>query len=322
MGGFDGHIHTWEGSRESIPVKEVVKKAIGANLDAIAITDHNSVSAIDEAIKLAQNEITIVPGIELDAIYEKQKVHILCLFPNYKHSNFQKDLDNISRGRRERMFSIINKFAENNLISNKDISELIAKLESQAVYTTMSVSEILMDKYKGTESRLGKELADLESIYNYTTPEGKTKGNINLLSKFMYEFLGKNSPYYVPYEEGKIPNFKEVTEFCLKYNGPCGFAHIFEDLREKILVEKAFNDGVDAGMVLIGAGHPKHDDAQQKYLLELIQSREIIYKNQKIYTIPINGTDYHAKPRSPDSPDIGEIKSPIDILTQIKKIIV
>jgi len=312
-GGVDWHIHTWEGSRESKPVKEVVEESIEARLDAAAITDHNSVASIDLAIEAAQDRIGVIPGIELDAIYEGEKVHIFCFNPDYKDKGFQSDLDKISRGRRERMFDIVNKFADNQLILQDDVASVIEQLNSGKVYTTMAVAEILVSRYNQTDTNLGKELERLDRIESYTTPDGRQKGNINLLSKFMYEFLDKKRPCYVPYEKGKIPDYSEVVEFCTKYGAPSGFAHLMADLKDREKAIRAFNDGIDAGMTLLGVGHPDHSVEDQIFLQVLASSRRTIYHDREV--IQLNGTDYHAKP---NKPAVGDIRSPVWTIEQVQ----
>ena len=46
-------------------------------LQAIAITDHDLVSAIDIAQKYAEKkQIEIVPGVEISTLWQKQEIHI------------------------------------------------------------------------------------------------------------------------------------------------------------------------------------------------------------------------------------------------------
>ena len=46
---IDWHVHSLEGSNESEPMKDVIRKAKEARLYAIAITDHNTTDAISLA---------------------------------------------------------------------------------------------------------------------------------------------------------------------------------------------------------------------------------------------------------------------------------
>ncbi len=313
--GIDWHVHTWEGSNESKGVAEVIKEAIAAGLEGISITDHNSVAGIDKAIELAGDDLKIIPGIELDAIYEGKKSHIVCYLPDYKKPGFQQDLDDISRGRRKRMFDIVEKFAENEYIPKEDIKDIISEINERKVYTTMAVADILLIRYENTETELGKELARLDKLRSYTTPRGKLKGDIDLRSKLMYELLDKGRFCYVGYDKENTPDYKEVVDFCKKYNAPCGFAHIVKDLKDHYLVEEAFKDGMSAGMKVIGVGYPKHSEYDQHVLHRLVFGLD---SSPFSGIVPLNGTDYHAKPGQSKLGDIRSLSGSLQAVEELK----
>jgi len=66
---IDLHIHTPQSlcySDKSVTPEEVVDTALRCGLDAIAITDHNTISAIENIRRAAENKsLTVFPGIEL-----------------------------------------------------------------------------------------------------------------------------------------------------------------------------------------------------------------------------------------------------------------
>jgi PHP family Zn ribbon phosphoesterase len=77
---FDLHIHTPSSSCYSdmtVTSEQIVDAAVAANLDAIGITDHNTVSGIDSIRKAAEKEkLAIFPGMELTT----RSGHFLALF--------------------------------------------------------------------------------------------------------------------------------------------------------------------------------------------------------------------------------------------------
>ena len=82
---IDLQTHTTASDGKLAPT-ELVKLAIKNKLSAIAITDHDSVNGIDEALKAAKGMIEIVPGVEIscdDPGYVD--THILGLFINHKN---------------------------------------------------------------------------------------------------------------------------------------------------------------------------------------------------------------------------------------------
>lgn len=67
MGKYDLHIHTIHSKDSPSTVEDVVKAAKEANLDGIAITDHNTIQGLEEALEFSSKEFLIVPGIEVSS---------------------------------------------------------------------------------------------------------------------------------------------------------------------------------------------------------------------------------------------------------------
>ncbi len=85
---LDLHIHTkasHDFNGEITPL-DVVKTAIEKGLDAIAITDHNTVEWIDEVKKAAQGtSLTVFPGIEISCTGGERGIHIIAIFDTDKN---------------------------------------------------------------------------------------------------------------------------------------------------------------------------------------------------------------------------------------------
>lgn len=89
----DLHVHTpaskdWdehntpEFASSNIAPEQIVKAALDADLDIIAITDHNSVEWCERIIQAAKGtKLTVLPGFELTA---RPGVHLLAIFPPEK----------------------------------------------------------------------------------------------------------------------------------------------------------------------------------------------------------------------------------------------
>lgn len=89
---IDLHVHTTASDGNSTP-SEVVKKAKEVGLSAIAITDHDTVGGIEEAIKEGERiGIEVIPGIELTCRDGYREFHILGYFLDYKS---EKLIDNL-----------------------------------------------------------------------------------------------------------------------------------------------------------------------------------------------------------------------------------
>lgn len=80
----DLHIHTALSpcGDEDMTPNNIVNMALLKGLDAIAITDHNSVENALPCMKVGmENGLLVIPGMELQT---KEEVHVVCLFPDFE----------------------------------------------------------------------------------------------------------------------------------------------------------------------------------------------------------------------------------------------
>lgn len=157
----DLHIHTTKSDGTCEP-NEIVKLAKNADLSVVAITDHDTVDGIDEAKEASRlYGVEVIPGIELNSYDDRQDVHILGYFIDYKNDNFVKRLKDIRESRTIRAKLIISKLNAMNInITYSDVSSYtkgsfvgrphIARAIVKAGYAK-SVKEAF-DKYIGENS--------------------------------------------------------------------------------------------------------------------------------------------------------------------------
>ena len=76
----DLHVHSNK-SDGSLSPSDLVLEAKKKGLAAFALTDHDTVDGIDEAMAAAKGSgVTVIPGIELSTEYEGKDIHIVGLF--------------------------------------------------------------------------------------------------------------------------------------------------------------------------------------------------------------------------------------------------
>ncbi|OQY29987.1 MAG: hypothetical protein B6244_01635 [Candidatus Cloacimonetes bacterium 4572_55] len=81
----DLHLHT-EHSDGDASVEELLQEARKTDLIAIAITDHDCMDGIPEALKLSgKYNLQVIPGIEMSSYYGKIDVHVLGYFIDHEH---------------------------------------------------------------------------------------------------------------------------------------------------------------------------------------------------------------------------------------------
>jgi len=87
--GIDLHIHTTASDGAYTPA-EVVQLAREAHLACIAITDHDSTDGVLPAAEIGQRlGIRVVPGVEINAMWQGQSVHILGYFVDVQGAELQ-----------------------------------------------------------------------------------------------------------------------------------------------------------------------------------------------------------------------------------------
>lgn len=106
----DLHVHS-TASDGTLTSGECIHKAISLGLDAISITDHDTVDGIDEALGVAKlyPSFTFIPGIEISSEYDKKEVHILGYFIDHNNQQLKNFLKEMKFQRENRIKQIINK---------------------------------------------------------------------------------------------------------------------------------------------------------------------------------------------------------------------
>ncbi|WBW96002.1 PHP domain-containing protein [Oceanirhabdus sp. W0125-5] len=107
----DLHMHTTSSDGTFSPT-ELVNRAKNKEIDIIAITDHDTVEGIEEAIEAAKKlNIKVIPGIELSTTYNGENIHII----GYFKGNGYKDpsLINFLEDLKEKRFTRAKKIVEN-----------------------------------------------------------------------------------------------------------------------------------------------------------------------------------------------------------------
>ncbi|MGH2567991.1 MAG: PHP domain-containing protein, partial [Bacteroidota bacterium] len=114
-GRADLHLHTTFSDGALSPF-DLVKKARDAGLATLAITDHDNVGAIDEAMEWGKSlGIEIVPGLELSATLGDKDIHILAYFFDHHNTTLLEYLTMFRRERLKRAERIVQKLNKINV---------------------------------------------------------------------------------------------------------------------------------------------------------------------------------------------------------------
>jgi len=114
-GKADLHMHTTYSDGVFSPC-ELLARVKDAGLQVISITDHDSVSALEDAVAIGrQLEIEVIPGMELSATLDNREIHILGYFMDFRNKVLLDSLAEFREERMRRAERIVNKLNQMNI---------------------------------------------------------------------------------------------------------------------------------------------------------------------------------------------------------------
>ncbi len=225
--GADLHIHT-DFSDGTMSPEQVVREASKLNLRTIAITDHDSVDAIEIAQNIGSKEgINVIPAIELSSNYRSVDIHLLGYFIDIKNSAL---LEKLAELRSERIGRI---------------KEITKKLRSMGV--NVEHQEVFDVSKEGSPGRM--HIADVLC----------SKGYCSSIRETFQKYLSDNGPAYVP----KVAlTLKDAIELIIFSGGVPVFAHPSVTKRDTLIPKM-----VEYGLQGIEVYYPAHPpEAVKRYM--------------------------------------------------------
>ncbi|UTI53355.1 PHP domain-containing protein [Fusobacterium polymorphum] len=237
---IDFHLHTTASDGQYTP-SEIVYLAHKLGIEKIAITDHDTLNGLDEAICAAsQYSIEVLQGIELGAS-EHRYLHILGLGLKEKSEQLISMCNKLERSRNERKYRIIN------YLNEKGID--------------VSLSDV--EKVAGGNIIARPHFA--QAMIN--------KGYVNSSKEAFDNYLDTT-------EFQKIERFKANANECIKAihsaGGKAFLAHPYQlNFLEKdldSLIKKLTKSGLDG----IECYYPLHTLEQTNFYLQLVQKYKLL----------------------------------------------
>lgn len=279
MRGIDLHTHS-NCSDGTYSVKELIDYAHEKNLAAIALTDHDTVIGLDEAIDYTgktYSDIEFIPGIEFSTVNEGKDVHVVGLYIDHHNEEFQRRLQAFADSRRERNEKMCRKLTEE---AGLPISydELLEAFPN-AVITRAHYAKLMLDK-----------------------------GYVNSRQEVFDKYIGDHCKYYVP-RENITP--EDAIELILLAGGVPILAHpiLYHMSDEKL--EALVVRLIDAGLKGIEAIYSTYEPAEERQIRNLAQKYDLLISG---------GSDFHGanKPKIDLGVGYGKMFIPEELLTGIK----
>ncbi|MGN0394083.1 MAG: PHP domain-containing protein [Coprococcus sp.] len=181
---IDMHVHTTASDGSCTP-SEVCRMAIDKDLAAIAITDHDTVDGVSEALTYISNidsDIEIIPGIELSSIYKGTEIHILGFYMDYTNPELNKCLENVKKARLDRNLAMCR------LFQNDGIEITLEKLQSghpDTVITRAHFARVLIEEgICKNKDQAFKKYLNPGCKYYIPVPDMSSEDAIELIARY------------------------------------------------------------------------------------------------------------------------------------------
>ena len=274
---IDLHVHTLMSDGSDSPTA-VVEKAARLGLRAIAITDHDTFSGIDEATEAGKRlGVEVVPGVELSTMHDGQHVHLLAYYMDRKSPALLELMELAVRERVQRNEKMVQLLHDAGYPI--DMEEMHREYPGQVMLGRPHVSAILMKKGIVPDIRTGVE-----------------------------ELMGKGRPFYV--ERYHIP-LTDYIRAVRKANGIPVVAHLFQYRYTEPQRAAMVSAAAEAGCIGLEGMYSTYTPAQQKAVFALAAEHGLICTGGSDY----HGT---RKPHISLGTGMGDLQIPYALLADLK----
>jgi predicted metal-dependent phosphoesterase TrpH len=243
MKKVDLHTHSTASDGTFSP-SELVDLAVKKGLSAIALTDHDTVDGLEEAIRHSEEnypDFEVVPGIEYSTVRNGKDVHIVGLYIDYKDEEYRAGLQRFIDSRTERNRKICKKLTEAGMPVTY---EELVEANPGAVITRAHFGRLLL-----------------------------AKGYVKSISEAFDRFIGDRCPCYVPRE--KITPQMAIEQI-LKAKGVPILAHPVLYGLGKDAMDKLVHEMKDAGVVGIEALYATYTPQDERDMKALAEKYDLL----------------------------------------------
>ncbi|WZL74906.1 PHP domain-containing protein [Clostridiaceae bacterium 35-E11] len=251
MYDVDMHVHT-SASDGIFSPREIVDWGVKLGMKAIAITDHDTIDGVKEAIEISKkySDFMMIPGIEFSTFYNDIEVHVLGYFIDFANNIIVEITNKIKEQRLERSKKIIQRLR--NLQYDVDFAEVCEQSNKGAIGRP-HIARILV-----------------------------SKGYVASIEEAFEKLLGRGKPAYA--ERFKL-NVEEAIKIIREAKGIPVLAHpglIDKTINIETLIHKGFKG--------IEVFHTKHSTEDSKKYLDLAKKFHLFVTGGSDYhDILING---------------------------------
>lgn len=233
----DLHVHSRASDGAYTPA-QVVRAAFDAGLAAVAITDHDTIKGLDEALDEGKRlGIEVVPAVEISAVHDdRTEVHVLGYFLDHHNPTLIDSLKVLTDARWARGV------------------KMVEKLNAAGVPVSMDRVRELANGSAVGRPHVARAIWEAGAAGSMDSAFGK--------------YLQEGGPGYVPRYK-VTPN--QAIDMIKSAGGVTSCAHPAKLKNEAVLLEM-----VSSGLQAIEVFHPDHTAAIRRYYRRLAEKRSLI----------------------------------------------
>lgn len=233
----DLHTHTLYSDGMYSPA-QIVDMAIDKGLDVLAISDHDTVKGVREAVEYGREKgIRVLPAIEIST-FALNEIHILGYNIEYDNPEFLQVIENVKSMRRSRNERIIDKLDELGIKLNKDSLD-------------------------NNHKNIGRMHIARQMV---------TEGYVKDVNEAFDNYLGMKGICHI--DAVRLKPY-EAVKLIKRYNGVPVIAHPQRYYMENVL-ESLIEGLIKYGLEGIEVYYPKHSKEQREHYLELADKYGLI----------------------------------------------
>lgn len=232
----DLHAHTWYSDGKYAP-KKVVETAKKAGIKTIAITDHETVAGIQEAVAAGKDAgVEVVPGIEFSTRVKEVEAHILGLWIDPENPGITEIVKNKRAERARRA------------------EKIVEKLQALKIGIHMDHVKKVVSKGNIGRPHIAQALVNVGAVTEF--------------EEAFRRYIGRHGPAYVA-RESLSPG--DAIDLIHEAKGVAVLAHGLIGGPQREHVKMIADMGLDA----VEAVHPKLTESQSKWLSEFAAAHDL-----------------------------------------------
>lgn len=278
---IDLHMHSLYSDDGEFTPTQLVEMCHKNGIQIMAIADHNSVKAIDEAYKRAKElQMKYIPAVEIDCTYETINLHVVGYGIDYHHPDFVALEENVLN---QELSCSMKKIELTKALGFDVTKEELDQLSDNGVYTGEMFAEVILNK---------EEYKDHELLKPYRAGGSRSD---NPYVNFYWDYYAQGKPCYT-----KIvyPSLKETIDMIHFHGGKAVLAHPGNNLKGQFGV---FDDMMKLGFDGVECFSNYHSGDTVDYFYE---------KGKEYHIMTTCGSDFHGKTKL--AIELGECRCPYD----------